>query len=113
MITPIQTINHNPMTDTEITSLAREYAEEATKADASDPNLTDSDINGIRRDVAEYTEEILRFLLRRYELVEKNKLLELYQINRQREWTQQMPTSTAVVLAIESLFPDLGKEVES
>ena len=65
------------MTDQEINDLAREYAEEATKADAGDPNLSASDINEIKRDVAEYAEEILRFLSQRFCLVEKSKATEI------------------------------------
>lgn len=61
------------MDEKEITALAREYAEEATKADAGDPNLSATDLNGIKHDVAEYAEEVIRFLLRRYCLVEKSK----------------------------------------
>lgn len=65
------------MNEQEITALAREYAEEATKADASDPNLSNTDLNGIKHDVAEYAEEVIRFLLRRYCLVEKSKATDL------------------------------------
>ena len=46
------------MTPEEITKLAEEYAEDATKADAGDPDLSASDLNGIKRDLAEYTEEV-------------------------------------------------------
>lgn len=91
------------MTDPEITALAREYAEDATKTMVSDPNLSDTDIKGIKRDIAEYAEEILRFLLRRFCLVEKSKVEQL----------KQCFGSEEVYEVIDMLFPDLGKEVES
>lgn len=49
------------MTKEEISALPYEYAEEATKTDASDPNLSDSDLQSIKHDIAEYAEEILRY----------------------------------------------------
>ena len=54
-----------------ITSLAEEYAEDATKADASDPNLSASVLLGLKRDLAEYAEEVIRFILRTHCIVEK------------------------------------------
>lgn len=105
------------MTQTEIDKIAREYAEEATKADAGDPNLSASDLNGIKRDVAEYAEEVIRFLLRRYCLVEKCKAESTY--NRiWNEWNfsldaENKANSKFILSAIESLFPEIAKEVES
>lgn len=103
----------------QITALAREYAEEATKADASDPNLSDSDINGIKRDVAEWAEEILRFLLRTHCIVSKEKVNEAYQkaLNqiaggRGYDIPRIESYGTGKRKLLESLFPDLGKEVE-
>lgn len=65
------------MTPEEITKLAEEYAEDATKADASDPDLSASDLNGIKRDVAEYAEEVIRWLLRTHCIVSKEKVAEI------------------------------------
>lgn len=67
------------MNESEITALAREYAEESTKADANDPNLSESDLIEIRYDIEEYVTGILRFLLRRFCLVEKSRIQEEYQ----------------------------------
>lgn len=105
------------MTDTEITALAREYAEEATKADASDPNLSATDLNGIKHDVAEYAEEVIRFLLRRYVLVEKSKVEEEYhEANICRTHVErygaQWGALTAKMALMERLFPEITKEVE-
>ena len=65
------------MTPEEITKLAEEYAEDATKADAGDPNLSASDLNGIKRDLAEYTEEVIRFILRTHCIVSREKATDL------------------------------------
>ncbi len=65
------------MTPEEITKLAEEYAEDATKVMAGDPDLSASDLNGIKRDVAEYAEEIIRWLLRTHCIVSKDKAAEL------------------------------------
>lgn len=67
------------ITDQQITAIAREYAEDATKAMAGDPNLSASDLNGIKRDVAEYAEEVIRFILRTHCIVSKEKVNEAYQ----------------------------------
>lgn len=57
----------------EISALVYEYAEEATKTNANDPNLSDSDLQDIKHDVAEHAEEIFCFLLRHYYLVKKTR----------------------------------------
>ena len=96
------------MTDPEITALARGYAEEATKTDGIDPNLSASDLNGIKHDIAEYAEEVIRFLLRRYTLVEKSKLEEL-------EIARRVKANGYVALKrsdADYLFPEIAKEVE-
>lgn len=97
---------------------ACEYAEEATKADASDPNLSATDLNGIKHDVAEYAEEVIRFPLRRYCLVEKSKLEEAYKSSKHyfEHTDSSNPTQKQYfwgrMCAIESLFPEIAKEVE-
>lgn len=107
------------MTDPKITALAREYAEEATKADAGDPNLSATDLNGIRHDVAEYAEEVIQFLLRRFCLVEKSKVLKsliqaraLIEVGRRNHDNIKEDLGTGSERTIYCLFPDLGKEVE-
>lgn len=65
-------------TQDEIEKLARVYAEDATKADAGNPNLSASDLNGIKRDVAEYAEEVISWLLRTHCIVSKEKVNEEY-----------------------------------
>lgn len=95
-----------------IHALAREYAEEATKADASDPNLSDSDLKGIKRDIAEYAEEVLRFLLRRFFLVDKRRVMEEYKksiLAIKIAQTFEMPTSVGKGRKelLESLFPEI------
>ena len=61
------------MTDTEITALAREYAEEEAKGTA-----VDTLPNGLKENViqlnADHFEKHLRFLLSRYCLVEKSEV---------------------------------------
>lgn len=59
------------MTPEEIRKMAVEYAKDATKADAGDPDLSASDLNGIKRDLAEYVEEVIRWLLRTHCIVGK------------------------------------------
>lgn len=106
------------MDDNTITALAREYAEETTKTMTSDPNLTDSDINGIKRDVSEWAEEILRFLLRRYCLVEKRRVIaELNAVDLSIKASMTFILKvTEVDMAkkelLHSLFPEIAKEVE-
>lgn len=65
------------MTPEEIRKLAEEYAEDATKVMAGDPNLSASDLNGIKRDIAEYAEEVIRFILRTHCIVSKEEVEEI------------------------------------
>lgn len=107
------------MTDKEITSLAREYAEEITKADAGDPNLSASDLNGIKHDVAEYAEQLIRGLLRRFCLVEKSKVKDAY-MSARKDIKDGYKSKIGGMIAmgevkgalLESLFPEIAKEVE-
>lgn len=61
------------MNETAITALAREYAEEIVQDTDSYPELPISLLDEMRKEVAEDFEEKIRFLLRRYALVEKEK----------------------------------------
>lgn len=106
------------MSEEEITALAREYAEEATKADAGDPNLSATDLNGIKHDVAEYAEEVIRFLLRRYCLAAKDVVKNFYQSRKdflahQNEYDRDIVNDIWIeVRLLSCMFPEIAKEVE-
>lgn len=104
------------MTDPEITALACEYAEETFKDDESNPDLSISLLNEIRQECAKDVEEIIRFLLRRYCLVEKSKFQEKYKNARNIQKEIDKPSTqyacNAVISTLEQLFPEIGKEVE-
>lgn len=96
------------MNDKTITALAREYAE------FTDMSPVD------KKNISSICECFLKYTLRRYCLVEKEAVSKEY--GRAMETTQKgIETSSYVVCTIgtaqrallESLFPDLGKEVES
>lgn len=99
------------MKSEEITALAREYAEEIY------PNLSDKIIS-LRTHEIKNAERLIRFLLRRYCLVEKDKVREEYEGN----YRQYLAAGNARPLrqqyffgrcfAVMSLFPDIAKEVE-
>lgn len=102
------------MTDRQITSLAREYAEEKANAER-EQGFPVSFI----RDMAEHNEKEMKsaigFLLRRYYLVEKSKVENiregiLVQLNPKNFGYSAYNQGRKELL--ESLFPDLGKEVE-
>ena len=99
-----------------ITALAREYAEEVTKADAGDPNLSAADLNGIKHDVAEYAEEVITFLLRRYCLVEKSNALTAYKAmsdyGKEKGVECAECANYAARVWMKRLFPEIAKEVE-
>lgn len=85
------------MIDNQITALAREYAEE---------NVSMRHTTAI---VADEAEAVIRFLLRRYALVEKRKLDELDIAFRAKHYA-------FIVLKqedVESLFPEIGEEVRN
>lgn len=97
------------MTDTEITALAREYAEEKTDAISfkayADPEFKKKlRIRGCANDA----KEVIDWLTRRFFLVEKSRLQELEIARRATEhgavWLNQWE---AVYL-----FPEIAKEVE-
>ena len=109
------------MTDPEITALAREYAEEIY------PNLSDKIISRRTQEIKE-AERVIRFLLRRYCLVEKSKVEQMYkeaaegkcESEKMRPQNTYAKNSIAMrigvnfgcVHTLKSLFPDLGKEEE-
>lgn len=93
------------MTAPEITSLAREYAE-----------LTD----GSPADIAYVTaiaENTIRFLLRRYCLVEKTKVKAIYRAKSEIYYCGFHNRDTVLkegsqMELLESIFPEIAKEVE-
>ena len=89
------------MTPEQITTLAREYAEEGIY------------VQIVEDDAAEF----LRWLLRRYCLVEKSKVEEEYHeakftCGNVDPCSETFATSLAQKSVLERIFPDLGKEVE-
>lgn len=101
------------MTDTEITALAREYAEECTNPSGFS-KATYEEMVEERVENASY---VLRWLCDRYCLVEKSKVEEEYhEANICRTHVErygaQWGALTAKMAILERLFPDLGKEVE-
>lgn len=115
------------MTDTEITALSREYAEEISPVRQLEDHPTAKMIADImRKALSEATAEqiknfegFLRFLLRQYYIVEKEAVRKEY--GRALETNQKgIEASSHVLCAIgcaqrallESLFPEIAKEVE-
>lgn len=107
------------MTDTEITALARGYAEEVYRNAHKEmevlPNcLSNEAINMFAGDM----ENKLKWLLRRFCLVEKSKLEEEYKSSKHyfEHTDSSNPTQKQYfwgrMCAIESLFPEIAKEVE-
>lgn len=86
------------MTDQEITALAREYAEEGAE-EVGLPNCLQNETLGL---VATETECVIKWLLRRFALVEKGKVKQL----------KQCFGSEEVYEVIDMLFPEIAKEVE-
>lgn len=91
------------MTDRQITSLAREYAE------FTDMSTVD------KKNISAICENFLKYTLRRYYLVEKSKVENI----REGILVQLDPKNFGYSAynqgrkeLLESLFPDLGKEVE-
>lgn len=94
------------MDENTITALAREYAEEIY------PNLSDKIIS-LRTQEIKNAERLIRFLLRRYALVEKSTIKEAWSMITGVYLDHDHITyDGARYLFNEVLFPDLGKEVE-
>ena len=95
------------MTTEEITALAREYAEEFYK------------VRGGLDLMADEAENVIRFLFRRYALVEKSKLKEEYRkVQKQMIEGDELGIHVLFIHGkikkdlLESLFPEIAKEVE-
>lgn len=95
------------MNDDQITALAREYAEETV----SHTRLSTA--------IADDTEDVIRFLLRRYCLVEKSKVKDAY-MSAIKDVKDGYKSKIGGMIAmggakgalLESLFPEIAKEVE-
>lgn len=103
------------MDEDQINALAREYAEEGAE-EVGLPNCLQNETFGL---VVTETECVIKWLLRRYCLVEKGVVRKEYKDARRdaREgYRAKLGTMIAVSEArkalLESLFPDLVKEVE-
>lgn len=99
------------MTDTEITTLAREYAEEIAQEVAVKFNPQDWACSHCEIEA----QAVIKFLLRRYCLVEKDRVKEVVKsadnLILARDATKQN-IGVGMRGAIRSLFPKIGKEVE-
>lgn len=113
------------MSEQEITALAREYAEEISPVRQLDDHPVAKMIADImRKALSEVTAEqiknfegFLRFLLRRYELVEKERLrrvmaLHIEKSNEVAKGGETWFFHKGSANTLRYLFPDLGKEVE-
>lgn len=107
------------MDDNTITALAREYAEEIVQDTDSYPELPICLLNEMRKEVAEDFEEKIRFLLRRFCLVEKSKVKAEYQQAKAlfdealKENALYVLTPMATKLQVLNLmYPEIAKEVK-
>lgn len=93
------------MKESEITALAREYAEECCPYKDKSANLSILDIREAER--------LINFLLRRYYLVEKSKVEETWkEITDVYLAHRHITYDGARYLFNEVLFPEIAKEVE-
>lgn len=97
------------ITNDQITSLAREYAEEILN-DESYLVLPTNLLNNLHQKTAEYAEHLIRFLLRRYCLVEKEKLKAIRFRNVYN--AEDVRSKFTEECLIDALFPEIAKEVE-
>lgn len=106
------------MSEKDITALAREYAEEVAKGTAVDALPNGLKENVIQRN-ADHSEKHLRWLLRRYCLVEKGKVEDRLRIaSRKVSNGEKFKLRRLVAIGrgerdlLEGLFPEIGKEAE-
>lgn len=103
--------------DDQIAALAREYAEEMIKGRPSEelPNCLKNSMLAMN---TEYIAKIFQWLTRRFCLVEKSKVEEEYKSSKHyfEHTDSSNPTQKQYfwgrMCAIESLFPEIAKEVE-
>lgn len=106
------------MDNDQLTTLAREYAEEMIKGRPSE-ELSNYLKNSMLAMNTEHVAEIFRWLMRRYCLVEKSKLEDEYKsakhdskmAHRERLYTMLAVASARKAL-LEFLFPEIAKEAE-
>lgn len=106
------------MTDEQITTISREYAEEMIK-DSSSEGLPTCLKNSMLALNTEYIAEIFQWLTRRFYLVEKSKIQEEYQkAQTQIKDGKEFDVHVLVTIGaskeslLESLFPEITKEVD-
>ena len=102
------------MTDQEITSLAREYAEEMIKGKPSEelPNCLKNSMLAMN---TEYIAEVFQWLLRRYCLVEKRKVEDIHKgilVQLDPKNFGYSPYNQGRMDVLKSLFPGIAKEVD-
>lgn len=96
------------MKESEITALAREYAEWVTEAEGDDNAYIPAE--------TAMASVLLRWLSRRYCLVEKGKLSEMYdaamEVSRLPRSVEARGYAISRLQTLKSLFPEIAKEVE-
>ena len=106
------------MTDDQITALAREYAEEVYRNVHKEMEVLPSCLSNEAINMfAEDMESKLKWLLRRYCLVEKSKVKEVYKNTKSykselESFSRQSDCCSVKLRLLESLFPEIAKEVE-
>ena len=106
------------MSEQEIIALAREYAEEIRNGILGlFPQPLPDSMEVLIKNDQEYYGRFLRWLTRRYCLVEKSKVEEEYHeakftCGNVDPCSETFATSLAQKSVLERIFPDLGKEVE-
>lgn len=98
------------LTDDQLTSLAREYAEEVYKG-IEDERIRKPMVDSL----AKGTEDSFHFLLRRFCLVEKSKVKTKHKealAALESNDNEDVKWGTYRLSLLKSLFPDLAKEVE-
>lgn len=97
------------MDDNQITALSREYAEEMIKGKPSEelPNCLKNSMMAMN---TEYIAEIFQWLLRRYCLVEKEKLKAIR--FRKVYSAEDVRSKFTEECLIDALFPEIAKAVE-
>ena len=96
------------MNDDQLTALAREYAEEIY------PNLSDKIIS-LRTQEIKNAERLIRFLLRRFCLVEKSKVEDIHKgilVQLDPKNFGYSPYNQGRIDLLKSLFPEIAKEVK-
>lgn len=112
------TLKMKIMSEQEIIALAREYAEEIRNGILGlFPQPLPDSMEVLIKNDQEYYGRFLRWLTRRYCLVEKSKVEEEYHeakftCGNVDPCSETFATSLAQKSVLERIFPDLGKEVE-